>query len=151
MKSMFIQYRRIYTISMLSLTIKRRVYCYVTAVPICDSCDAMAKWDITAKSHVTNGGRWTFSKNVSSLALTTLSEKKTKTKKHMTNCMLLVTCDLWRVTPEMWHVTGDMWHMKLDRWGEVNLLSKFSAPQLLRFGTEGVSEIFPQSMNGWIS
>ena len=42
---------------------------------------------------------------------------------------------MWHVTTDLWHVTRDMWHMV---GGEHSL--KFSAPQLLRFGIDIVSD-----------
>ena len=55
-------------------------------------------WHVTRDMwHMTGGGSWTFSQNVSSLALTVWE--------------LEVTCDTWHLRPDTWHLTWDMWYM----------------------------------------
>ena len=63
---------------------------------------------------------------------------------HMTLDMWHLTHDTGHVTPDTWHVTPNAWHVTPDTWkvggGEPSL--KCSAPLLLRFGNEGLMEIF---------
>ena len=60
------------------------------------------------------GGRWTFSQNVSSQALTVWE--------------LEVTPDMLHLTPDTWHVIGDIWHVSFDTQGMVNIVSRFQVP-----------------------
>ena len=57
-----------------------------------------------------------------------------------------VTCDMWHMTCDMWHVTHDMWQVG---GGEPSL--KISAPQLLRFPSEGLLKIISQRMTNGVN
>ena len=50
------------------------------------------------------------------------------------------------MTPDTWHVTGEMWQMV---GGEHSL--KMSAPQLLRFGIDGVLKILNKRISQLIN
>ena len=60
-------------------------------------------WHLTHDTwQVTGGRRWTFSHNISSLALTVWD--------------LLLTFDIWQVPPDTWHMTWYTWHITHVMW-----------------------------------
>ena len=70
--------------------------------------------------HVTRGGGWAFSQNVSFLALMVWE--------------LQVTYDTWHVTPDTWNATRDTLHVSRDTQGVVSIVSKFQVPSYDGFG-----------------
>ena len=60
-------------------------------------------WHITCDMCWVGSEHWTFSQNVSSLALPVLE--------------LEVTCDPWHLTPDTWHVTQEIWRVSHRGWG----------------------------------
>ena len=85
-------------------------------------------------SHVTDGGRWTFSQNFGSLALTVWEWH--------------VAPDTWHMTHDTWHVTCEMWHMKCNWWLTVNILLKCQVPSSYTLGMK-VFWIF--GTKGWLT
>ena len=55
---------------------------------------------------------------------------------------------MWHMTRDMWRAACDIWHLKHGG-GEHSF--KMSAPQLLRFGIDGVMMVLNKRITNWIN